>query len=99
MRIVGLVLLALGVSVLVGDLAASAGAGLRLHAFGEWWFWAHPDSLQVAQPAVQRHLVPELWDYVIQPLLEWPLALELLALAAAVLGLSWLLRRRRAARG
>jgi len=31
-----------------------------------------PDSLQLLQPAIQRHLHPALWDWVVQPaLLSW----------------------------
>lgn len=39
---------------------------------GEVWFALHADSLQLLQPAVQRHIHPGIWDYGIQPLLLWP---------------------------
>lgn len=83
-------LAALGVAAADAVSGLMAGSGVRLAALGEWWAWAHRDSLLLLQPAVERHLSPTLWDPGIQTLLEWPLALELLALA----GLFWLLRSR-----
>ena len=73
--------------VVVSDILGSIGSGsFRLTALGEWWFWAHPDSLQVLQPAVERHVEQWLpftiWDPGIQTLLEWPFAMELAAIAA-----------------
>jgi hypothetical protein len=70
--------------------AITGGGALRLAALGEWWAWIDRDSLLLLQPAVERHLSPAIWDPGIQTLLEWPLALELAALA----GLFWLLRAR-----
>lgn len=90
-------LIAAGLAVAAIDLSAGLGGGeARLAALGEWWFWADKDSLQVLQPAVERHVSPLLWDWVVQPLLEWPLAFELLALGALVLLIRWDIRRRRA---
>jgi hypothetical protein len=71
-------------AVAVVDLwpVAPGDGEFRLNALGEWWFWAHKDTLQALQPAVERHLSPALWDPGIQTLLEWPFAIEL-----AVLGI------------
>ena len=80
LRLVGLVFLSLGVVVLVADVLRAEN-GLRLSALGEWWFWLHPGSLQLLQPAIERHLSPALWDPGVQTLLEWPLAVELFALS------------------
>ncbi|MBK0400111.1 hypothetical protein H0I76_13000 [Limibaculum sp. M0105] len=92
-RFLGLVFLGFGLVVLGADVAAaySSDDGFRLSALGEWWFAIHPDSLQLLQPAVERHLSPALWDPGIQSLLEWPLALEALALGALflLLGRPW----------
>ncbi len=90
MRLVGLILLALGLGALVADLASLG----RLAALGEWWAWADRDSLLLLQPAVERHITPAIWDPGIQTLLEWPLAVELLVLGGAVFGIGLLLRRR-----
>ena len=58
---------------------------------GELWFRLDPSSLEVAQPAIQRHVLPELWDPVILFVLLQPAAAVL-----AVPGLfSLLLCRRR----
>lgn len=86
-RIFGIAALA----VLASDILGWLGSGsFRLTALGEWWFWAHPGSLQVLQPVVERHVEQWLpftiWDPGIQTLLEWPLAAEL----AAIAGLFWL---------
>lgn len=71
--------------VLASDVLGWLSAGrFRLTSLGEWWFWAHKDSLQVLQPAIERHVETWLpftiWDPGIQTLLEWPLAAELAAL-------------------
>lgn len=93
LRLAGLVFLLLGFVVLVPDLLRADEDGLRLTALGEWWFWLHPDSLQLLQPAVERHLSPALWDPGIQTLLEWPLAAELLALSGFCFVLAAIHRR------
>ena len=58
---------------------------IQLSALGEWWFWAHKDSLQVLQPAIERHVESWLpftiWDPGVQTLLEWSFAAELGVLA------------------
>lgn len=79
MRILGLVFLLLGGVVLASDIVNSGAEGLRLTALGEWWFWLAPESLQLLQPAIERHVSPALWDPGVQTLLEWPLAAELFA--------------------
>ncbi len=92
LRWLGRIFLLLALVVLVADLYAYFQSGsFRLSALGEWWFWIHKDSLQVLQPAVERHISVTLYESVIQPLLEWPLAVELGVLGA----IFWLLGRRR----
>ena len=91
---IGAILVLLGLAVLASDVIAGFDGEFRLTALGEWWFWAHPDSLQVLQPAVERHVSRDLWDWVVQPLLEWSLAVELIALGILVLVLRWSLRLR-----
>lgn len=81
LRLVGLVFLLLGAVVLAADMLRADGEPFRLTALGEWWFWLHPGSLQLLQPAIERHLSPALWDPGMQTLLEWPLAPELFALS------------------
>ena len=83
-----------GLAVLASDIIAGMGGEFRLTALGEWWFWLHQDSLQVLQPAVERHVSRDLWDWVVQPLLEWSLAIELIVLGLFFLGLRAIFRRR-----
>ncbi|MDT8343672.1 MAG: hypothetical protein RQ752_04505 [Thermohalobaculum sp.] len=95
-RLLGLIAVALGLGVLGADLAAAVRAGtpMRLSALGEWWFALHPGSLQLLQPAIERHVSPGLWDPYVLTLLEWPLALEALGLGAVLLLLGRPWRRR-----
>lgn len=85
-RLVALVIALLALTVFAVDLSTGPGSGeaLRLSALGEWWFWAHPNSLQLMQPALERHVSPLLWDPVMLTLLEGSLAIELGILAAVV---------------
>lgn len=93
LRFVGLACLLLGFAVLASDIVRSGDADLGLTAFGEWWFWLHPTSLQLAQPAIERHVSPALWEHVVQPVLLWPLSAELFALAGLCFVLSAVHRR------
>lgn len=73
--------------VLISDVSGWFERGqFQLAALGEWWFWAHKDSLQVLQPAIERHVeswLPfSIWDPGVQSLLEWPFALELAVVSA-----------------
>jgi hypothetical protein len=72
--------------------AGAAEAGFHLTRVGEVWFFLDPDSLQLAQPAIERHLWPVLWDPVMIGILLMPASLLL-----AILGVLFLLlfRRRR----
>ena len=88
-RIVGWLLIVLGVAAVIFD-ARAAEEGFRLRAVGEVWFQLHPDSLQLLQPALERHVAVWLWDPVMLTLLTWPLAPVL-----AVPGVLLLLIRRR----
>lgn len=88
-RIIGAALGLAAVAVAVIDLA---GPG-RLRALGEWWFTLSPDSLQLLQPAIERHVARWLWDPVLLTLLEQPLAV-ILAVLALLARLPSLFRRR-----
>ncbi|MEM6550478.1 MAG: hypothetical protein AAF713_22590 [Pseudomonadota bacterium] len=98
LRLLGVILFGLGLVVLGADLWRHIGGaepGFRLSALGEWWFWLHRDSLQLLQPAVERHLSPALWDPGIQTLLEWSAAIELLVLGALLASAGFAMGRRR----
>lgn len=91
LRILSLILIALGAVTLIVDLIGglSGGAAFGLSSLGDWWFWVHPDSLQLLQPAVERHISPVLFDPYIVTLLIWPASLQFLVLG----GLIWMIAR------
>lgn len=89
MRLVGLLLVGLGVAAGALDLVR----GGELRAVGAWWFALHRDSLQLLQPALERHVAIWLWDPVMLTVLQWPLALLLGAIGVALLALRGMLVR------
>lgn len=90
-RLLAVLFLVLSLAALAGDLYLSTqGDGvIRLGALGEWWARLHQDSLLLLQPAIERHLSPELWDPGVQTVLEWPAVLDFGALALVF----WVLHR------
>jgi len=95
-RLIGWIFLIAALAVLARDALASIDAGsLSLIAAGELWFSLHQTSLQVAEPAIARHIPvigPWLWHPVISTLLTWP---ALFVLGAPGLLLAWAFRTRR----
>ena len=61
-RIFGIAAAAILASDILGWMASGS---FRLTALGEWWFWAHKDSLQVLQPAIERHTASNQCDDLI----------------------------------
>jgi hypothetical protein len=69
-RLFGWVLLFAGLAVLVFDAIAWFDTGrLAPMALGELWFRLSPNSIQLAQPAIQRYLHPAIWEPGITSLL------------------------------
>ncbi len=95
LRWIGLLFVAAGLAVLASYWLGAGDDGFRLTALGEWWFWASPETIQLAQPGVERHISPALWEHGIQPVLTWPLAVELFVIGAVLLFLGRRRRRRR----
>tara|TARA_R110002072_G_scaffold226299_2_gene383268 strand:- start:64 stop:387 length:324 start_codon:yes stop_codon:yes gene_type:complete len=95
-RVIGWIFLIAALAVLARDVLASIDAGaLSLIAAGELWFTLHQTSLQVAEPAIARHIPvigPWLWHPVISTLLTWP---ALFVFGVPGLVLTWAFRRRR----
>ena len=95
-RIIGWMFLIAALAVLARDIHALIEAGvITLIAAGELWFHLHQRSLQVAEPAIARHVPmigPWLWHPVISTLLTWP---ALFVFAVPGLLISWLFRPRR----
>ncbi|WP_226573825.1 hypothetical protein [Acuticoccus sediminis] len=65
-------------------------AGMQL---GDLWFRLSPETLQLAQPAVQRYLHPAIWDPGILTFLLLPSWLGLIILAALCLLIGQLIYR------
>ncbi|MEM8959488.1 MAG: hypothetical protein AAGC86_16935 [Pseudomonadota bacterium] len=92
LRWIGRILGLIGLGLMVGDLAIwNDGETARFLSIGEWWFWAHQDSLQLAQPAIERHVAPWLWDPVIQTVLLWPASITVLVISGLFIGIGRLL--------
>jgi len=90
MRTIATVLFLMALIALAIDLLPLAGgapwADIRFSVVGEVWFRVHPDSAQLLEPAISRHVSPLLWDYAVLPLMTAPVALVLGVLAA----LAWM---------
>jgi hypothetical protein len=84
-RILGWLFLVIGGGFAAADLLFPAPGGFTLRALGQWWFFIHPDSLQLAQPAIERHVAPFLWDPVLLSVLQVPAAALFAVLGAALL--------------
>jgi hypothetical protein len=92
-RIVGWIFLLAAVAVFAWDVVAIVISGeLAFTPLGKIWAAIDTTSLQLLQAGVQRHVAPWLWDYVIQPVLEAPAALDFFVLGAI---LALIFRRRR----
>ncbi|MEM0988000.1 MAG: hypothetical protein AAGK00_03920 [Pseudomonadota bacterium] len=65
-----------------------------LKPLGQWWFELSPDSYQVTQPAIERHVPGGVWIYenIVQQLRLWPASIQALGLGAILLVLRRLLR-------
>ncbi len=92
-RVLGWLFVAVAVAALAADVMAWRQSGAwRLAAIGELWAQLHRDSLLLAEPAVDRHVWPGLWQSAVVPVLLAPAAP---ALALVGLALLLLCRRRR----
>ena len=89
MRILGMIFILLAAVAAGADCVATNAEGFRLRDVGEVWFLIHRDSLQLAQPAVERHISPVLWDPYILTLITWPATFVLLGVGL----IFWLLSR------
>jgi hypothetical protein len=84
-RILGWLFVLLGACFAGADLVFPPPGGFALRALGQWWFFIHPDSLQLVQPAIERHVAPFLWDPVILSILQAPAAVLFAGLGACLL--------------
>ncbi|MEL6337753.1 MAG: hypothetical protein AAFS07_03245 [Pseudomonadota bacterium] len=96
LRKIGIVFGLLAIVLLGHDVLRSVQAGAWTpFAFGELWYRVHPGSLQLLQPAVERHLHPALWDPWIQGVLVGPAFAVPLVIALVLLMLARAFRPRR----
>ena len=83
LRFLGLWVLAAAFIFLVYDGTKSiAGNALYVTSVGDTWNALHSTSLQLFQPAVERHIALWLWDPVILTVLTAPTWLALAVVAA-----------------
>jgi len=72
-RFVGLLILAGGFIALIYDGTKSiAGSTLVFTPLGQIWNNVHSSSLQLLQPAIERHISPFLWDPIVLNILTAP---------------------------
>ena len=82
LRIISLFFLVIAVIAGVVDAIQSVAAGAPdFTLLGVAWFQFSPDTLNLAQAVVQRHLHPFVWDPVIQWVLLQPTFAVFLALS------------------
>jgi hypothetical protein len=73
LRFLGLWILAAAFVWLVIDGTKSiAGNAVFFTQLGKTWYELNPNSLQLLQPAIERHVAVWLWNPVIQTVLEQP---------------------------
>jgi hypothetical protein len=92
-RILGTVLIILGLAIAGRDVIASISAGgVDVVSLGTLWFQIDSASLNGLQAGVERYLAIWLWDGLLEPMLHWPAFLYFLIPGFALLLLG--LRRR-----
>jgi hypothetical protein len=78
LRFLGWLLIIFALAVLLNDAWRSYQTGQwGMMAAGQLWYDLDRNSLQLAQPAIERHVARWLWFPVIATILEWPAALVL----------------------
>jgi hypothetical protein len=95
LRTFALILILLGTVVLGYDAVIFLDRGaFPMTQIGSIWASIHRDSLLLLQPAIERHVHPALWEWVIFPILQQSAAVVLIGLGVAILLLRALARRR-----
>ena len=90
LRLVGALVLALGALLLLSDLHISGGAlDYRPAALGQVWHKWHAPSLNLLQAIVERYIWPQLWRYVLLPLLLSPAWIVMAAKGLILVALSY----------
>ena len=95
MRTFALILILLGTIVLGYDAVIFLDHGeFPMTPIGQIWASIHRNSLLLLQPAIERHIHPALWEWVVFPILQQSAALVFIGLGLAILLLRALARRR-----
>ena len=72
-RVIGWLFVAFALTALGADIVASlASQSIDITPLGQYWFDIHRSSLGLVQVAIQRYILPELWDPVIRTVLLGP---------------------------
>ena len=72
-RIIGWLFLFIALVALGADIVASLAArAIDITPLGQQWFELNRASIGLAQAAIQRYVLPELWDPIIVAVLLWP---------------------------
>jgi len=96
-RFLGYGFLALAIIAGISDASSSiALSELHMAPLGRVWFDLSPETLNLAQAVVQRHIHPSLWDPAIQEVLTWPVWAVFAPLGLLLLWLGAPKRRRQA---
>jgi len=80
-RFMGGVFLALAVIPIVREVQTLRSGLWQPLSLGQFWYDVNSPSLNLFQAVVQRFTVPELWDYLFQPILSLPAWLVLASIA------------------
>jgi hypothetical protein len=85
-RSIGIVTLLLALIALNRDINKTLDdAALHVTKLGDLWYAVHPTSLQLLQPAIERHVAEWLWDPVILSVLTAPACLDFGVLGAILM--------------
>lgn len=90
LRFAGALLVALAVQTLLSDLhITGSGLDYRPEALGQAWHGFHRPSLNLVQAIVERYVLPQLWGYLLLPLLLQPAWLVAAGAGALLIALSY----------
>ena len=85
-RGLGILVLVLALVVLNRDVNKTLDeAALHVTKVGDLWYAVHPTSLQLLQPAIERHVAEWLWNPVILSVLTAPACLVFAVLGAVLM--------------
>lgn len=97
MRLISYLFFFLAIGALGLDyISAPEGGEFTLRSLGETWFRLDRDSWLQLQPAIERHIHPDLWFGAVEPVTRQPAVLLFAGIGAVFFVLSLLFGRRSA---